>query len=149
MTSQESHPSLQDYYHFVNQHRFTVELEFVSSLASPAYLAHLSSQGYLQDARFIRYLAYLHQTWSQPRYASFLRFPNALLFCKALAQSPTFRSIVGTDGWEQGITKDILLEWSRDRHVSYSANEKLQENGAGHGFSQTEQQQQHAPPLHP
>lgn len=100
------------YYRHLNQHRFSVELEFLSSLASPAYITYLHNQGHLTDSAFIRYLAYLYTTWSQPRYVRFLRFPNALIFCRALAQSPAFRAVVGQDGWEETVTKEVLAHWT-------------------------------------
>lgn len=112
-----------NYYRHINQHRFTTELEFLSSLSSPAYIAHLYGQGHLSDPAFIRYLAYLYATWSQPRYVRFVRYPNALLFCKALARSPAFRAVVGTEGWEHTVTNEILAIWSQ-RGVENSDDDK-------------------------
>ncbi|KAJ9420560.1 SOH1-domain-containing protein [Fusarium oxysporum] len=51
--------------------RFEVELEFVQSLANPAYLNHLASQKLLSQPAFVAYLAYL-QYWSKPPYLKYL-----------------------------------------------------------------------------
>lgn len=106
------------YYRRLNSQRFTIELEFLSSLASPSYLVHLHSQGYFQQASFIRYLAYLHQTWSQPNYIKYLRYPYAIVMCQALVENPDFRNIVGRDGWEAEVTKQMIRQWAGERENS-------------------------------
>lgn len=105
-------PSPETYYRQVNQQRFTIELEFLSSLSSPPYLTYLHSLGHFQSPSFIRYLAYLHQTWSQPKYVKYLRYPNAILLCKALVDSPGFRDTIGRDGWEGEMSKQIIKQWA-------------------------------------
>lgn len=69
-----------EYYRARNQQLFSVQLDFVSALANPGYIAYLAQQGYLQDARFVRYLEHLHATWQTPEYARFVRYPYALYF---------------------------------------------------------------------
>lgn len=103
------------YYRRLNSQRFTIELEFLSSLASPSYLVHLHSQGYFQQASFIRYLAYLHQTWSQPKYIRYLRYPYAIVMCQALVENPEFRNIVARDGWEAEVTKQMIRQWAGEQ----------------------------------
>jgi mediator of RNA polymerase II transcription subunit 31 len=105
-------PTPADYYRQVNQQCFTTELEFLSSLSSPPYLTYLHSLGSFQSPSFIRYLAHLHQTWSQPRYLKYLRYPNAILFCKALVDSPEFRNTIARDGWEGEMSKQIIKQWA-------------------------------------
>ena len=66
-----------------NEDRFTVELEFVQSLANPRYVHFLASKGVLRDDRFIAYLRYLRY-WERPEYAKFILYPNCLRFRRLL-----------------------------------------------------------------
>lgn len=97
--------------------RFTLELEFVLSLANPYYLSHLaisfpnllgtstvdekgdedadeatSSVATGKEARaFQAYLAYLYSYWKTPEYAQFLTHPGATLRALRLLQEDSFR----------------------------------------------------------
>ena len=91
--------------------RFTLELEFVSSLANPDYLSHLAvnypnllgtaksaheddddSDSASRDAQaFAAYLAYLYSYWKTPEYAQFLTHPGATLRALRLLQEDAFR----------------------------------------------------------
>ncbi|CCT70014.1 related to SOH1 protein [Fusarium fujikuroi IMI 58289] len=70
--------------------RFEVELEFVQSLANPAYLNHLASQKLLSQPAFVAYLGYL-QYWSKPPYLKYLTYPGPTLRHLELLQQETFR----------------------------------------------------------
>jgi mediator of RNA polymerase II transcription subunit 31 len=54
-------------------------LEFLQSLASPAYLHYLATapEKYLQDPHFMAFLRYL-KYWKQPEYARLISYPHAL-----------------------------------------------------------------------
>ncbi|KAI9369030.1 SOH1-domain-containing protein [Aspergillus egyptiacus] len=91
--------------------RFTLELEFVSSLANPYYLSHLavnypnllgiSSSRDESDVTdetsdpdadaFAAYLAYLYSYWKTPEYSQFLTHPGATLRALRLLQEDAFR----------------------------------------------------------
>ncbi|GAD94413.1 RNA polymerase II mediator complex subunit Soh1, putative [Paecilomyces variotii No. 5] len=94
--------------------RFTLELEFVLSLANPHYLSHLAvnypkllgtstagdnandendADGTASpDAQaFAAYLAYLYSYWKTPEYAQFLTHPGASLRALRLLQEEAFR----------------------------------------------------------
>lgn len=101
--------------------RFTLELEFVSSLANPYYLSHLavtypnllgisrslsgeentttgdkdddtSDVSADPDAQaFAAYLAYLYSYWKTPEYAQFLTHPGPTLRALRLLQEENFR----------------------------------------------------------
>lgn len=88
--------------------RFTLELEFVSSLANPYYLSHLAvtypnllgiSQADEDDdststpdaQAFAAYLAYLYSYWKTPEYSQFLTHPGPTLRALRLLQEDTFR----------------------------------------------------------
>lgn len=82
--------------------RFTLELEFVSSLANPYYLSHLavtypsllgiSGDDDSSDAQaFAAYLAYLYSYWKTPEYAQFLTHPGPTLRALRLLQEEAFR----------------------------------------------------------
>ena len=90
--------------------RFTLELEFVSSLANPYYLSQLAVtypnllgiSGSSDDTdadtpadpdaqAFAAYLAYLYSYWKTPEYAQFLTHPGPTLRALRLLQEETFR----------------------------------------------------------
>lgn len=89
--------------------RFTLELEFVSSLANPYYLSHLAvtypnllgiSRADDSDPKstsspdaeaFAAYLAYLYSYWKTPEYAQFLTHPGPTLRALRLLQEDAFR----------------------------------------------------------
>lgn len=94
--------------------RFTLELEFVLSLANPYYLSHLAvnfpnllgtsaaadevdddsdnDTSAARDAQaFQAYLAYLYSYWKTPEYAQFLTHPGATLRALRLLQEDSFR----------------------------------------------------------
>ncbi|EAS32693.3 RNA polymerase II mediator complex subunit Soh1 [Coccidioides immitis RS] len=92
--------------------RFTLELEFVLSLANPYYISHLavtyphllgiSSQSTDNDdpsassdaKAFAAYLAYLYDYWKRPEYVQFLTHPGATLRALRLLQEESFRKAV-------------------------------------------------------
>ncbi|CAI7625256.1 unnamed protein product [Penicillium glandicola] len=86
--------------------RFTLELEFVSSLANPYYLSHLAvtypnllgisraddDDSTSPDAQaFATYLAYLYSYWKTPEYSQFLTHPGPTLRALRLLQEDNFR----------------------------------------------------------
>ncbi|CAG8186856.1 unnamed protein product [Penicillium salamii] len=86
--------------------RFTLELEFVSSLANPYYLSHLAvtypnllgnsrdddNGSSSPDAQaFAAYLAYLYSYWKTPEYSQFLTHPGPTLRALRLLQEENFR----------------------------------------------------------
>ena len=116
MTTQsqhEQHPSPPTLTH----PRFTLELEFVSSLANPYYLSHLAvtypnlfeisrpdenggepspivptpSSSSIDAQAFTAYLAYLYSYWKTPEYSQFLTHPGATLRALRLLQEENFR----------------------------------------------------------
>ncbi|KAK6713955.1 suppressor of hpr1 [Fusarium graminearum] len=80
--------------------RFEIELEFVQSLANPAYLNHLASQKLLSQPAFVAYLAYLRY-WSKPPYLKYLTYPGPTLRHLELLQQETFR--------QQIISPDVVM----------------------------------------
>ncbi|OJD28039.1 hypothetical protein ACJ73_00569 [Blastomyces percursus] len=99
--------------------RFTLELEFVLSLANPHYISHLavtyphllgisstsssssraagdrSPSCPTADAQaFAAYLAYLYSYWKRPEYVQFLTHPGATLRALRLLQDESFRQAV-------------------------------------------------------
>ncbi|EGE01993.1 SOH1 family protein [Trichophyton equinum CBS 127.97] len=100
--------------------RFTLELEFVLSLANPHYLSHLAvaypqllgitSSKDSKDSKdsrdsrdnkekddseaFAAYLAYLYDYWRRPEYVQFLSHPGATLRALRLLQEEAFRVAV-------------------------------------------------------
>mmetsp|Transcript_133783 Transcript_133783/g.387299 ORF Transcript_133783/g.387299 Transcript_133783/m.387299 type:complete len:155 (+) Transcript_133783:112-576(+) len=78
------------------ENRFALELEFVQSLASPAYLHYLATnttsegQSLLLCPKFKRFLKYLQSTWSKPEYSRFITYPHSLYFLDLLIQNDSF-----------------------------------------------------------
>ncbi|KAK0548565.1 Mediator of RNA polymerase II transcription subunit 31 [Tilletia horrida] len=103
----------------INQTRFSTELEFVSALSSPAYLADLAHRGVLADYRFVRYLHYLSQHWPTPEYARFVRYPAGLTMLNHLLD-PEFRGAVGQEGWEEMARNKMIGHWATWRTASAS-----------------------------
>lgn len=90
--------------------RFSLELEFVLSLANPYYLSHLalvyphllnpppsepsgasSASPESDAARFAAYLAYLYAYWRTPQYSKYLSHPGTALRNLELLQQERFR----------------------------------------------------------
>lgn len=78
------------------ENRFALELEFVQSLASPAYLHYLASmtnndgQSLLLDPRFKSFLTYLQKTWTRPEYSRYVTYPHAFYFLDLLVGNDAF-----------------------------------------------------------
>jgi mediator of RNA polymerase II transcription subunit 31 len=85
------------------ENRFELELEFIQALSSPAYIHFLATSRSLDDSAAVSssspsssvasqstfqqlqpFLHYLYNTYSQPEYARFLRYPHALYFLESL-----------------------------------------------------------------
>jgi hypothetical protein len=91
------------------ENRFELELEFIQALSSPAYIHFLATSRTLDDSVLLSsssaattttlpqtqqqqstlqqlqpFLHYLYETYSQPEYARFLRYPHALFFLESL-----------------------------------------------------------------
>ncbi|CRG85873.1 hypothetical protein PISL3812_02877 [Talaromyces islandicus] len=113
--------------------RFTLELEFVLSLANPYYLSHLAvnfpnllgtstvdeednSDGETTSTSreaqsFHSYLAYLYSYWKTPEYAQFLTHPGATLRALRLLQEDSFRrDIIRPQVIEGLLAGDVDLE---------------------------------------
>lgn len=101
----------ESYHRLANQQLFSQQLEFISSLASPSFLTHLSCEKLLEDAAFLRYLSHLLETWSKPQFARFIRYPYSLYFLRCL-QHPEFRETVGIQGWDTDVKNRLLDHWS-------------------------------------
>ena len=76
--------------------RFSLELEFLQALASPAYLHFLATSKsetgdclLLQEPEFMDFLKYLQTTWTQPAYARFIFYPHCLYFLELLIDKPS------------------------------------------------------------
>ncbi|KAJ2904910.1 Mediator of RNA polymerase II transcription subunit 31 [Zalerion maritima] len=75
--------------------RFEIELEFVQSLANPAYMRHLANQNILNQPTFVAYLKYLLY-WTRPPYLKYLIYPGPTIRHLELLQQERFRKAVLT-----------------------------------------------------
>jgi len=73
------------------------QLEFVQSLASPAYLHYLATSGILYQSSFLEFLRYLRY-WKRTEYAKYLQYPHCLYFLDLLVppSSDSLEDVVGT-----------------------------------------------------
>ena len=96
--------------------RFELELEFVQSLANPAYLNHLAAQKLLAQPAFVAYLAYL-QYWSRPPYIKYLTYPGPTLKNLELLQQERFRQEIISPELVNAMVQEGLrasVEWHRE-----------------------------------
>jgi len=106
--------------------RFELELEFVQSLAAPAYLHFLATQGYFNDRDFIDFLRYLRY-WKKPEYARFITFPHCLFFLDLLCRddSDAFRREMSTVAFRNFVHEQQFYTWQyRSRHLYGSGSER-------------------------
>ncbi|CAO1618878.1 unnamed protein product [Parajaminaea phylloscopi] len=117
-----------EHYRLYTSRKFTLQLELINSLSSPAYLYHLTlapspqQPAPLSQATFIRYLAHLHGIWSQPQYARFVQYPNGLFFCRLLVESADFRRVVGSQEWENETSEKLVQHWATWRRDEGTAS---------------------------
>lgn len=69
--------------------RFEAELEFVQSLANPEYLHYLAQHRYFDDEDFVSYLQYLNY-WRERPYCLYLVFPHCLRMLELLQTDAKF-----------------------------------------------------------
>lgn len=93
------------------------QLEFIQSLASPAYLHYLATSNYLTDPAFLAYLRYL-QYWRQPPYNRFLTYPHCLTFLDLLLTNETFRRELNSVQFRNFLHEQQFYSWQyRSRHL--------------------------------
>lgn len=111
-------PLSEQYYQLYSSRQFSLQLEFLNSLASPAYLFHLTlapSQNQpppLSEPSFVRYLSHIHSIWSRPEYARYVQYPNGLFFCRLLVESAEFRQVVASQEWENETSERLVEHWA-------------------------------------
>ncbi len=110
------------------QKRFELELEFTQSLASPAYLHHLATQGYFQDPAFISFLRYLRY-WKQPEYAKYIKFPHCLYFLELLCDNDTFRKELVNVPFRNFLHEQQFYNWQyRSRFLYGSGSDRIEDD---------------------
>ena len=112
--------------------RFELELEFIQSLASPAYLHHLATQGYFQDPSFLSYLQYL-KYWKSPEYAKFIKFPHCFYFLDLLCDNDSFRKELINVPFRNFLHEQQFYNWEyRSRFLfGCGISEKSKEESGG------------------
>mmetsp|Transcript_10946 Transcript_10946/g.30725 ORF Transcript_10946/g.30725 Transcript_10946/m.30725 type:complete len:132 (+) Transcript_10946:181-576(+) len=108
------------------------QLEFIQSLASPAYLHYLATSNYLTDPAFLAYLKYL-QYWRQPPYNRFLTYPHCLTFMDLLLTNETFRRELNSVQFRNFLHEQQFYSWQyRSRHLyGGGGNDDAVKDGAG------------------
>ena len=109
------------------------QLEFIQSLASPAYLHYLATSNYLTDPAFLAYLKYL-QYWRQPPYSRFLTYPHCLTFLDLLLTNETFRRELNSVQFRNFLHEQQFYSWQyRSRHLYGSGGNENAAKDAGAG----------------
>eukprot|EP01083_Nonionella_stella_P285088 970486_1 len=103
------------------ENRFELELEFVQSLASPAYLHHLATQGYFQDEAFLSYLRYLRSYWTRPEYAKYITYPHCLFFLDLAIEKEAFRKEISQVGFRNFVHEQQFMNWQYRSRMLYGA----------------------------
>jgi mediator of RNA polymerase II transcription subunit 31 len=103
-----------------NLKRFALELEFVQSLASPAYLHYLATQGYFQDPDFLNFLKYL-KYWTRPEYAKYITYPHCLYFLELLTdpKRETFRKELANMPFRDFVHQQQFYNWQYRSRILY------------------------------
>jgi len=110
-------PAVEDLLSQLPENRFELELEFIQSLASPAYLHYLATSNFLTDPAFLAYLKYL-QYWRQPPYNRFLTYPHCLTFLDLLLTNETFRRELNSVQFRNFLHEQQFYSWQyRSRHL--------------------------------
>lgn len=118
-----------------DKNRFELELEFLQSLASPAYLHYLATQGYYQDKQFLKFLNYL-KYWKRPEYAKYITYPHCLYFLDLLCENETFRKELVHVPFRDFVHQQQFYNWQYRSRVLYGTEEMKEEddnkeNGGG------------------
>jgi mediator of RNA polymerase II transcription subunit 31 len=101
------------------ENRFELELEFVQSLASPAYL-HYLSQSLFSDPTFIDYLRYLRY-WKKPEYAKYITYPHCLYFLDLLCDNETFRNELRNQPFRNFVHEQQFYNWQYRSRILYGS----------------------------
>ena len=104
--------------------RFSLELEFVSLLASPLYLHHLATSQYLQSPSFLTYLLYLRSVWTHPPYLQHVQYPHALGFLHRLCDSAAFRAALLRPDYCELLHSQQYWTWRSARYNRYRREEE-------------------------
>ena len=105
-----------------DKNRFELELEFLQSLASPAYLHYLATQGYYQDKQFLKFLNYL-KYWKRPEYAKYITYPHCLYFLDLLCENETFRKELVHVPFRDFVHQQQFYNWQYRSRVLYGTEE--------------------------
>ncbi|GFH44428.1 SOH1-domain-containing protein [Chaetoceros tenuissimus] len=110
-----------------DKNRFELELEFLQSLASPAYLHYLATQGYYQDKQFLKFLNYL-KYWKRPEYAKYITYPHCLYFLDLLCENETFRKELVHVPFRDFVHQQQFYNWQYRSRVLYGTEEMKQDD---------------------
>jgi mediator of RNA polymerase II transcription subunit 31 len=80
----------------LRRHIHNHQLEFVQSLASPAYLHYLATSGILYQSSFRFYYTFF--IGKKPEYAKYLQYPHCLYFLDLLVPPTSYDSLEDVDG---------------------------------------------------
>ena len=106
--------------------RFELELEFLQSLASPAYLHHLATQGYFQDKSFLAFLKYLRY-WKQPEYVKYITYPHCFYFLDLLCENETFRKELVNVNFRDFVHQQQFYNWQYRSRMLYGTGVEKEE----------------------
>lgn len=131
--------------------RFALELEFVQSLASPAYLHFLASNNnstttttatakgtsLLLDPKFRAFLQYLQDTWTRPDYSRFIHYPHALYFLDLLIHNDAFCRELAQVPFRNFCHQQQYYAWQNRFSTLYGKGEDTTMDGGGSSSTTT------------
>lgn len=99
----------------MDEHRFTMELEFVQCLANPEYVLFLAQRALFINESFIAYLKYLLY-WKRPEYACYISYPAGLRMLERM-QEPNFRMKLADPEFIGKIHRDQYEKWIQNGNI--------------------------------
>ncbi|GMM38518.1 hypothetical protein DASC09_058570 [Saccharomycopsis crataegensis] len=104
---------------------------FVQSFSNLNYLNYLAQNQYLEDERFMSYLRYLYNYWSQPENVRYIIWPNCLHVLKLLLNSSTFKYEILKREVADIIMNGMIENWHKSKSVEMVGKTKGASNSNG------------------
>ena len=110
--------------------RFELELEFLQSLASPAYIHYLSTSE--DDLVSLQpFLRYLRDTWTKPEYVRFVQYPDCLYFLDMLIENPRCLKEWTLPAYRNFCHQQQFLAWQHRHATCYGVGKFEEPKAAG------------------
>jgi mediator of RNA polymerase II transcription subunit 31 len=109
--------------------RFEAELEFVQSLANPEYLHFLAQHRYFDDPDFVSYLRHLSY-WQRQPYCLHIAFPHCLRMLELLQNDTNFVEMLKRADFKDHVLRQQQWHWRWRAMEQISDSSELMGSGA-------------------